>query len=553
MADESRRAAKFWGLRNTLASTLSSVRKLIRASEQQQIKYDDEVVRSMFRPKPCLQLGLCVCGANPRGRTALQIHGRLAARLKEICWSRKKEKSPQRVLLESAFLVLRLFSDESPEWEMWLHIGYANYKTWRLTVHRLQRVPEDLATAAGFVSAHAAGILLRSTSLAAAVEDANSTECFQTSVHAIFQDVDAEKPLSMQLYTLLASNEQVPDELMPLGFVEVCATRSNEGTHLQCKLWQGEQAEAAIAAAVRRPRARAPGPARAAQRRQGGQPAPLSQRIPSHGAEAAAVHAHDSGESGEDSPQHDEEADAEVSSVHSVAAAGSLPSDMEQTTDEEDDPADELARLLEANSREEDLAEAAAARDLPEGAAKSASSDESSSSSSSSSSSDSSDSSDSDSAVAESEADAGSEDLDLGDVEDDEEVERERAPPQREDVYTLEEAGGEIHYNHTGCFFRAHCAFHGDECRRQRTARPSDAAARSGQGRPLGLLVSWLLRAHEAEGAQEHITMKASPLGDRQEARRHLYGMRGGRAFANKYERCRRMDEAEPDEPLRVP
>ena len=108
---------------------------------------------------------------------------------------------------------------------------------------------------------------------------------------------------------------------------------------------------------------------------------------------------------------------------------------------------------------------------------------------------------------------------------------------------------GSVHYNVSGQYFRAHCPCHGDECRRQRTARESETG-RAGQGRPIGLLVAWLQSAHAADSKEQHVRMKVAGLSARQEARRFFLGLPGSTDLTD---REREKKPGEPDEPVTIP
>ena len=118
--------------------------------------------------------------------------------------------------------------------------------------------------------------------------------------------------------------------------------------------------------------------------------------------------------------------------------------------------------------------------------------------------------------------------------------------PGRSEVVQQIPGVGELRYNEDG-FIRAHCPVHGKECRKQRATTVN--ASRPGQGRPLGLLVSWLQKARSAASASEHKKMPVCSLEDRRLARAFLYGVQGGRPFANEYEHGKAAD----GEPERIP
>ena len=80
-------------------------------------------------------------------REALQAEKRLTDWLRSVCWKRKKQSSSARKLLEQGYLVLQLHAGAGlgelveqevlAEQAIFAHIGYANYKTWKLGVQRL--------------------------------------------------------------------------------------------------------------------------------------------------------------------------------------------------------------------------------------------------------------------------------------------------------------------------------------------------------------------------------------------------------------------------------
>ena len=90
-------------------------------------------------------------------------------------------------------------------------------------------------------------------------------------------------------------------------------------------------------------------------------------------------------------------------------------------------------------------------------------------------------------------------------------------------------------------------------CKLTRTSRASTIAARRGQGRPLGLLMSWLKRANGVTDEHAHKSMYYIQLathGERVAEREYLGTLPGGAALMA-FERAMRPDE-EP-EPLDVP
>ena len=97
-----------------------------------------------------------------------------------------------------------------------------------------------------------------------------------------------------------------------------------------------------------------------------------------------------------------------------------------------------------------------------------------------------------------------------------------------------------------------------DGCRLTRTgkgAAPRLAASRKGQGRPVGLLVSWLAQAHKphittAEDHKNPFLVVGIPRAERSSARSHTKTLEGGpQLLANEYAQI----EGEDSEPEAVP
>ncbi|CAE7262689.1 unnamed protein product [Symbiodinium microadriaticum] len=508
LSDRARSSSRSWALRGKLLDAFDRETDMIRPKEQPAISFDPEVKKRMFSAKPCSKLGMCICGAAGNGHRAEQIHRRIAADLKRICWSRKKEKSPERQLLESGEIALRLHaSDEAAATtELWYHVGYANYTTWRLTFHKHLRMPAD-------------------------AQPVGDAVCAWTSVQALAADFNFELPSRMSLYTIVDSPATVTFQRMKPGYVQVVACRSHSGDCLGMSIWKGQAAEDEDAAEQRGLRARAR-PSRESGPRPAGQQAMQTQRGRRRQAAVAAENDDIAEPPARDSDEAEDPEDADL--------AASAASDSGSESDPE---------MAEDGEEGQGLLEAFLAEMLPEPANSGhaqpdvdTSSDSDSSSSSSSSSTSSSSSRDSDCASA---SEAETEDTNA-----DHPVAGPRAPPLSEHVFELEGGLGQIRYNVAQQQFIARCAVHGEDCRRRRTTAPSAASQRGGQGRPIGLLVSWLMRAHEEDTAKDHVKMKPSPLDDRVAAREAFYAMDGGRLFAESYER--EQGEGEPEEPVKI-
>ena len=101
---------------------------------------------------------------------------------------------------------------------------------------------------------------------------------------------------------------------------------------------------------------------------------------------------------------------------------------------------------------------------------------------------------------------------------------------------------GNMRYNTTSVFIRAHCWKHGPDCKRQRAAYTNEN--RPGQGWPIGQLAHWLITAAEYPTAQAHIHARPGTFQQRQEAReRFLSASQACREFADTYEAGPRGEE----------
>ena len=100
----------------------------------------------------------------------------------------------------------------------------------------------------------------------------------------------------------------------------------------------------------------------------------------------------------------------------------------------------------------------------------------------------------------------------------------------------------------------AHCTEHSEDCRKARTVKPSSAPSRSGQGRPIGLLVAWLNDPDSHACAQgisaAHTRTSVPRYQDRLTAREAFNQIPGSSIFAQ-HERPRRANEDE--EPMSIP
>ena len=228
LSSGSKQRATAWSLRKQLLESLTSQTSLIRERDQTRIQFQKEVQKTMFKNKKCWQVGMCICGAaGVESKLAWQIHSRLASRLKEVCWSRKNEKSPTRQLLEQGRLVLRLWSVEDElHSEAWLHIGFTNFTSWFMSVHKMVRADEEDDAMSGAVGGHRSFVLLKSLALDG--RGAGSPDCFQMSWQAIYEDMNCDDRLQCAIHSMDISHTQLPLHRMQLGYVRVRPTLDEE-------------------------------------------------------------------------------------------------------------------------------------------------------------------------------------------------------------------------------------------------------------------------------------------------------------------------------------
>ena len=541
------------------------------------LRLQGPTAKRIFVAKSCQKHGLCVCGAVGLGQVSLQLHLRLVAILKRLCWSKKKQKSACRLLLEDALLVLCLRpagvpQDQASQQELWYHPGYVNYKTWALTFHRLVReqAPETCSDGAE-------SICVKSVCLDMDMdeEDDMSRACFATSLQAFLQDVDFEAAYVLDMFRMDTSLDALGRTRMTLGRVRLLALPGSDadGPTRGLEVWKGRLAEeadrSAAAAAARRAASGARAP-RGAGRGRRGQP-PASRARPARPARQVDEACVDDApwdmdisdaesnpvSSAGDGSSIDIDLDSNVSNVAAEDDAGASPeawggSELEAGSDisNESEILAEMLEQLEEEHRER--SRAAVDQDAAAGAASLSNKGTSSSSSSSSSSNSNTSNRDSSSSSVSSDDDQGPDNAsDMDDMDGPAEALRMmRAAAIREEVFVLPDDLGELDYSVSGEYIRAHCWRHGDACRRQRTIRSSDAIGREGQGRPVGLLIAWLQRGHEKATAAEHVAMRSNSFTrqERQAARQYLYSLPGGHAWADEREREQRGREAvEPE------
>ena len=496
---------------------------------------------------------------------ALKFHKRLAAELKKVCWSRKKEKSNCRILLEDAMLVLRLRKrvlDEQDsvagQHELWYHPGFLNFTTWNFTMHRLMRDDEGERQSDGSEC-----ICVKSVCLSP--QAPGSRACFLTSLEMFVQDIDFSSAYCMDLFRMDNCVDMLAAGRMRLGYIRLQPVKESEadGPTSAVDVWHGRDHEES---AARRAAPRASGPRRPSGAPRGGRPSKA--RRARNNADGNGNQGVDAGDMIDAPVDIAAVAEQPEGAVSQSDASETEFSDSDVAADDGDQGSDSGnyggsdASSIDSNESEimremflqldaERRAEERESREVVSGhegenGSQSSSTSSSNGSSGSSSSNDSSSSSETLTDEEEGEADAVDNDQDPA-------ARMVRAAAVRELVFPLPEARGEIHFSFSGSYLRAHCWTHGDACRRQRTVRASDALGREGQGRPIGLLMSWLRRANTVASADEHVAMRAASFSqhERMEARAYFYSLPNGQAWAEEHERRRRSRET--DEPRSVP
>eukprot|EP00434_Breviolum_minutum_P019711 symbB.v1.2.017389.t1/scaffold1357.1/size159079/7 len=123
-----------------------------------------------------------------------------------------------------------------------------------------------------------------------------------------------------------------------------------------------------------------------------------------------------------------------------------------------------------------------------------------------------------------------------------------RGGSESRDVFVLPNNQGSLRYYHGTGAMVAFCPLgrcrHSKDCRKQSTC-----AALKGSGRPLGLLVGWLLAAETFDTKEGHVHGLKLSLEQRQHARNYFMSLPGAAEFSE-YEM--RRDAGDPEEPLRV-
>ena len=208
---ENNSSAKTTKLNERLDSTWTSSMLLVTDKPTSDQHAEEGPVAKLFAPSQCFKLGTCVCGnwSATLGPCVALFNTRLIAYLKDRCWSKKKQKSEPRKLLERAFVVLGLEA-KAPANEnvgkcirtrIYLHIGFVNFLTWQFTV--LPLYEGDL-----YGSEAVEDRLLRTWGLAQKPSSDDLDVCtdeFQTCIDFIKDNIDVRLPYSAHLYEIESS------------------------------------------------------------------------------------------------------------------------------------------------------------------------------------------------------------------------------------------------------------------------------------------------------------------------------------------------------------
>ena len=254
-------SARFSGLRGKLAEVWMDRCRLIRHEDQPAIKFDRQLTSSMFAESICFKTGWCQCQYGPAANVnASWMEKQVTDKMRPFFWSKGKDKersaSSARIWLEDARVAMSLHGQSKAgcDVEMFLHLGFVNFKTWKMTTLRLYRnteaaLPEDIVwlRVADLEEDDIENLL------SCEPEKGPLLELLSDNVlqlrEALKANLDLDVPYSAKFWKL--SEAEVLRTQLP-GFVE--ATLIDEIGELPC-VWRGAAEEA-----VDRKRKRAPQP-----------------------------------------------------------------------------------------------------------------------------------------------------------------------------------------------------------------------------------------------------------------------------------------------------
>ena len=508
-------------LAKKLQDKMSTMSRLYYHGEQQPIK---ESRASGYRVKPCFKLGVCVCGENRAvGQVCQRLSKYMMAHfplLKEKV-DGKKKFSEARTLLRDRMVVLR-FQQIDPETEVqhhdrpqavqptdrFAHVGHINFNSWHFSVMTMFPLSEALGEVLQ-LSPHQP----EDSELAHGI--GTDTEFVQT-----FLNLDCECIVDV----LVISRQE--SHWLPENMAAIPVTWFTGITPF--RLWQGMDKEM-------RPRKR--------RKRETGKPlhdlrdldaaflsalddmqenfdisdsAPLGEPGP---VEGMNLYEETNEENGTDEDQAD-------TNPASNATDADSPNDCSTSSASEDDlqePDLESAAPVAMEGAQDDTSSASVAP------------------------------------VAQAD-DKRSESVEVQQEEKIEEkieqkkVGKKTGPKDTLSTVAFHVRGGVLRFYPQHGIVTAFCdnPAHGD-CRRSRTVRENEArntAVQRGQGRPLGMLCSWLELQTEHTSQYDHVHSCTPTVSQRVAARAALLAMPGGAAFSEQAERKRR--EGEDSEPAKI-
>ncbi len=529
----------------------------------------------LFTPSVCYTHSVCVCGKQPKScPDALHLFNRLVSKMRQIFTKTKTHVSEQRLLLETGAIVLRIRSSSVEDVlegvqpgsafaaEYFVHVGYINFKTWSFTILRLTQVTNKNQN--GYLQL-----------APVACDDHIPFHGIRTFVQFAAENFDFNLGFTLKIYKLVSNDELLSEEFMVGRCVEVeefkniqeftfwmGSTQELRDRRLKASKSRGSsnpqkkrQSESETGGVDRPPKRRKQQRAKTMSRTTRvsllsiladanvDATATMSNSQNADDLEKLLVSDWPDSEGSEGSIESrveypdisredgEEEASFEDDQIDSRASDDgndNFDFDSDSGSGRESELTDPLMELLQENSSSSDS-----------DGKKSSGKGSNNSQSSSSSSDNSSDGASTDHGL----------DLSDGDRADraDRDLPRERRVAMSE--YTMAFGDHELHFNLNGQYLRAHCSQHGEGCRRQRTVKPSKFAFHNqGQGRPIGLLTSWLESASRFETRNDHVKAGPVSFASRKESRNRFKSFRGAREFL-KFERAKAEgEESEPDD-----
>ncbi len=535
--------------------------------DQKQIELDQNL---LFPLTLCRKHGVCVCGQHPKScPEALLIFNKFAAQMRALFKKTKTHITQQRLLLEKAYIVLRFraLPEESTDGpsvappvppDLYVHLGYVNFSSWRCSVMQLAKVSDcnehgnlqltPLCSLRG-VQHHGIETFVEFAAHAFDFNHHYTTKIFElvcdddnllTAEYMVGSCLEVKEFSGIGEFSLWLGKDHEKAALKTLKYsksksksvpplakkqkTELTDSHADaDGRHKRVRVRRAKQS------VVSMPLLSMLGPGNAIESENDMLAQALEAEWPASDDSLDSVSVVDPlqnfGLEAEESDLDFEE-DEEIDEVRSVVSSAKEPENPDSDAESAESFFGPILEALNADSSC-DSEPALDSMTTPLNQSKDASSDDRSDSDSSSSSS--TDSSSSSHRVRNRPASS---------------VDR-KAPIAERSIFV---GRHQIHYNVTGEYMRAHCGLH-DGCRRQRTCRPSTFAFHNqGQGRPLGLLLSWLESGDSHDDKASHVKALASSAAERRAARQKFKEVHGAEEFLA-LERPQRDDEySEPDD-----